>query len=348
MTAVNRPKCPLRPLALKAGDRVGVFAPSFPTATWFPARFEHAVCGLRDTLGVEPIVDPQALINTGYTSGTIDARAAALQRFLSDPEIRAIFATIGGFNSNELLERLDPSTFAKSPKILIGYSDVTALLLGLQAMTGWITFYGPTLMTQFGEYPTPHHFTVENLRRVIMSSTPAGALPDPDGWTNEFLDWGTTAWRQRPREMSSPAKRVVWRTGQGVGQLFGGNIETINALVGTPHLAIPDEVVFFWEATEEEAYLPRVQRALTQLRQIGLFDRARAMLIGRSPNSQPVRQTTLRDVVLEATQGHTFPIVADLAFGHTDPMVTLPIGTVAAVTADSAGATVRLLEAGVA
>jgi muramoyltetrapeptide carboxypeptidase LdcA involved in peptidoglycan recycling len=202
-------------------------------------------------------------------------------------------------------------------------------------------------MTQFGEYPRPLAYTLEWLRRVLVEGRAGFEVDDPEEWTREFLDWGGTEWSARARRPSGPARRVVWKDGEGEGRLFGGNVETLNFLVGTPYLRAPHRIVLFWETTDAEASLPRVQRALTHFRQVGLLDRTVAMLIGRSPEASDSCGTSLRDVVLSAVRPYEFPVVAELAFGHTDPMMTLPIGARVRVSAREGLAAITIVDAGV-
>jgi muramoyltetrapeptide carboxypeptidase len=336
-----------RPRALSPGDRIGIIAPSCPTAVWFPDRFDRSVEAFARELQAEAVIAGQVRRATGFTSGSVAERARAFQEMLEDRSIRAIFSSIGGFNSAELLEHLDVDRFRSDPKIVIGYSDCTSLLLGIQAMAGWYTFYGPAVMTQFGEYPRPLPYTLEWLRRTLVDAAAPGDVHDPEEWTNEFLDWAGTEWLSRARRPSGPARRAVWKSGDGDGRLFGGNIETLNFLIGTSYLRVPERVVLFWETTDAEASLPRVQRALTHFRQTGLLDRTAAMLIGRSPDSTNSCGTSLQEVVLAAVQSYDFPVVAELAFGHTDPMLTLPIGARTLVTAHGDHAAIALTEPGV-
>jgi muramoyltetrapeptide carboxypeptidase len=325
------------PTRLRPGDRVAVFSPSSPAAARFPERLRHAVDAIRHTLGLEVVVPAQATLQTGFTAGSARERAAALEVLIADDSIRGIFCAVGGFSSAEILPHLDAELLRRNPKVFVGYSDATALLAGLQALGRWVTFHGPAVLPQFGEHPAPFEFTLRSLREAILEGERLRAWDDPGAWTNEALEWGTDAWRARPRRTESPADRVVWRPGRGRGRLFGGNLETLNLLVGTPFYHPPDEVVFFWEATREEAWLPRVRRALTHLRQTGLLDRTRAMLIGRSPFCADVQGVSLRDVVREVAGDLHFPVVADLAFGHTDPMLTVPLGVSVCVDAAADG-----------
>lgn len=346
----SAPPDAITPPAVARGGRIGVFAPSSRLAWAYPDRFQKGVRALGSVLGVSVVVADQAADVTDYRAGSAEARAAAFMDLVLDPDVSAVMAASGGYNSADLLPFLDAAAMRANPKVLVGYSDVTSLLLGVQALAGWHTFHGPTVMTDLGEAPAPHPFTVEHLRAAICEDAGGHAgqkLPDPPEWTAELVDWGTPDWL-RGRAHTSPATRQVWREGCGRGRLFGGNVATLNHLVGTPYYAPPSEVVLMLEATGQEASLPVFQRALTHLRQTGLFGRVRALLVGRCPDAFAVGGRTLRDVVLEATAGHDFPVVADLPFGHTSPIWTLPLGVEATVEAAEDGASIRLAGRGVA
>lgn len=328
---------------------VGVFAPSFPTAARFPRRLEHALDRLADVMDVRVEVAQNVTSNEfGFSAGSAEERAIIFNNFLRHRELDAIFCTIGGFNSAEMLPFIDVDLAINHPKILVGYSDCSALLLGVQSLAGWFTFHGPTVMTQFGEYPDPFGFTVQSLDAALRSDLADTLLEDPPFWTDERLEWANDEWRSRPRRTNRPAARVVWAPGTGSGRLWGGNLETINFLAGTPYIEPPDSIVLFWEVTEAEAYLPRVKRALTHLQHCGILERTVGMLVGRSPDALPVMNRTLRDVVLEATAKYSFPVIAELPIGHTDPVATLPVGTQVRVEASiEGGATIRFLESAV-
>lgn len=337
----------LHPPALRPGDKVGVIAPSFPTAVWFPRRLDVSLQALRDTFQLEPVLAPHVHDACGYQSGSIAARASELQAFLEDPDIPAIFTTLGGFNSNEMLPLLDFAALADRPKILIGYSDTTALLLALTSVSRWVTFSGPALMPQIGEYPGPQPFTLAQMRKLLMEDSAGLLFPDSTHRTDEFLDWAKEEAYSQARRMEPNPGREVWQTGTAEGTLFGGNLETLNFLVGTQWLDLPDEVILYVEATEAEAYLPRFQRALVHLRQAGLFEHVRGLLIGQCPDAKPVAGQNLRDMIRSTIADAALPIVGELSFGHIDPMLTLPNGCRARLEARDDGADLLLLESAV-
>jgi muramoyltetrapeptide carboxypeptidase len=347
MIAVRPPPDLVRPPRLPLGGVVGIVAPSSPTAALFPDRFQHAVRVLEDSLKVSVRVSPKVLAAPeGFRAGTGVVRAAMINDFLADSEIDAIIYTIGGFNSAEILPYINVAAARSRPRIFVGYSDASALLLGMQALAGWITFHGPMVMTQFGEFPTILRGTLEAFERAVRGGLAGTTLEDPQFWTDERLEWGTDEWRKRPRHPSGPGARSVWARGRGKGSgsLWGGNLETINLLFGTPYLTAPERIVLFWEATESEAYLPRIQRALTHLDQCGILARTEAMLVGRLPHAQPCDGVTLRQVVTQAAAAYDIPIIADLSIGHTDPLITLPIGTPVEVRVDGESAEIRFID----
>jgi len=313
------------PRAIAPGDVVGVFAPSSPGARLYPDRFRRGLRALSSCFRCEVRL-PHDFEQAGdYAAGRPEDRAQAFLELALDSDVRAIFTTYGGHNSSDLLPLLPRDELLRTaPKAVVGYSDTTALLLGYQALTGAVTYYGPAVLPQFGEYPEPFEYTLASARSTLMLGE-GGAVEDPGFWTDEFLDWG--------KDGPVRARRVVegwrepWRKGEGEGVLFGGNLSTANYLIGTPYFGPPPgPLVLFFECTGEDAKLPALRRALMQLVNCGLMDRVTAMLVGRSPHNAPRGETGLRELVLDVFGDYRFPILGQLPFGHTDPMVTLPIG----------------------
>ena len=328
----------IHPNVLEAGDSVAIFSPSFSGASNFPARFRRAVNNLSHLLDVKIIIDQQNYKSTGFTAGSAKERAVTLMNLFENESVKAIFTTIGGYNSNEILSYLDCQIIRENPKIIIGYSDTTALLLGIQSIGNLITFYGPAVLSQFGEYPQPYGYTIEWLIKCIMQDDQLGEIVDPPYYTAEYAAWGQPEKLTSRRIHTNPG-RSVWNQGEGEGFLFGGNIQTISYLIGTKFIAIPDNVVFFWEATHEISNLPKLRRALFHLEQIGLFEKTSAMLIGKYGWAENKMNENLDKLISEVTFNYDFPIIGDLPFGHTDPMITLPIGVKVKVTADSVNET---------
>jgi muramoyltetrapeptide carboxypeptidase len=313
---------PLKAPALKSGASIALFSPSDPSMSKFPDRAARAVRSLT-ALGYRVSVDPATSACEGYTSGSPQARADVFNRLVRDPGVDLILATIGGLNTNAILPFIDFGALKRTPKIVVGLSDVTALLVAIQAQTGLITFHGPAALPDFGEHPAPFSATVEAFQSLLSGADEVSL--SLGNWTADRHEWNTPA-ELIPRRLAQPGGLKVISTGVGEGTLFGGNLETLNMLVGTRYWRPPTQPLLFFEATGSETYLPRLDRALTQLQQLGLFDRCTGLIFGRSPDAKPVDGVSLPQLVTRLFPKPTFPILLDADIGHTAPIASLPIG----------------------
>jgi muramoyltetrapeptide carboxypeptidase len=336
---------PLRPKALHRGARLGILTPSFPGPARYPERLQYGVAALAKA-GFEVVVPHAALCDAGFLSGGPQERAAALNVLIADPAIDGIVCSIGGFNSNDMLPFLDFGSIAACPKVIVGNSDVTALLLAIYARSNVVTFHGPALLPEWGEWSGPFEHTVNSFLSVVGS---LGASPEyrpPGFWTDEFQDWrGGPSPRQRKRNPHEGWKAI--RFGKGVGRLLGGNIETLNTIVGTPFCPSFQDAILFMEATAEEARLERILRALRHIELAGLMDKICGLVLARCPHAVAVDGVDLAAVVKQFGDKHDIPVAADLDFGHTDPKITLPIGVKAELSCTTSGVSLRLLETAV-
>ncbi len=322
---------------------MAVVTPSGPAPVLFEEKFHLGVRRLEE-LGFRVRVGPCARKCQGYRSGTIRERADELNGFLRDPEVRCIISAIGGWNSNSLLPYLDYDAVVRDPKIVVGYSDFSAVLLGMTAKTGLVTFYGPAVVPSFGEYPRPLEFTVSEFRHILCEGR-VGALPRPAEWTEErVLDWRTEAWKSRPRRMVPNQPWRCVRPGSAIGPLVGGNLNTMQGFIGTSFFPAVDGVVFFIEDSLKG--LTRIERCLSMLRLHGVFDRIAGLVVGKPEHlDREGAPFSLEELVLEVTKGYEFPILSGVDLGHTAPMTTLPIGVNCRLDADAGS--IELLEPGV-
>lgn len=220
----------LKPPGLKPGDTIGFFS---------------LQCGYR--LGAKPLCPCRGVSGgqgfrlkagslTGqqdhWRSGSIAARADELNALIRDPAVRCIMSVIGGNNSNSLLPYLDFDALKRDPKIVIGYSDVTALLLGIHARTGLVTFYGPALVASFGELSPLVDETLAGFRQICQAGGGAvpHTLPTPAQWTEERLDWEN----QTRAKQCQPNRLISVGTGRVRGRLIGGNLNTMAGIWGSP------------------------------------------------------------------------------------------------------------------
>ncbi len=321
------------------GSTIAVLSASSAAFSRFPERTARAERALREALGM-----PVRLVAEGGFCGLVadspQARAAALRDLLEDPDVGMIMFSVGGFNSNDMLEHM-ASWAAQAPrKPLVGYSDSTAVLLGYQAMTGSVVFYGAAALPQFGEWPQPFTESVDSLIRTVVH----GAFGDwklPDWYTQQETDWADGD--EYVREAAGLTTPLVLRAGTCDGVLYGGNLPTMNLLAGTPWWRVPDEpIVLAVEATASSGQPEAMRRWLRHFSHLGLLDRVAGVLIGRIPATPafPRRMDDLAELVLDLFPPHV-PVVADMPFGHTDPILTLPIGLPVEVAARE-GLSVRI------
>lgn len=331
MASIISRDCTLRlPPALRPGQRVGVFAPAARGATRFPERFARGVRALAAALDCEVVVPANMETPGERLAGSSRHRAAVFGELVQDPSIGAIFTAYGGLNTNEILAHIDWDAVRTNPKIIVGYSDTSALLLAIQAKAGLVTYYGPAILPQFGEIPEPLPYTVNALRRVILHGR-GGAMEIPEIWYDQGADWSNG---DGPRRHQPATPLECIRPGRASGPLFGGNVSTLNFLIGTPFFRPPDEpFLFFIEMVDAEAGWFSLRRSLTHFRDTGLLGHVAGLIVGRSPQTGTMAE--LSELLLDVSCDYDFPIVANVPFGHTDPIATLPIG-VRAMVASSA------------
>lgn len=331
----------IRPRRLIQGDTIGVVSPSSPVAAACPRRLRRGLEEL-DRRGFRVRLGAQATKKTGHTAGSRADRLHDLHAMVADPEVAAIISTIGGFSSHQLLDELDFDLFRQCPKVLMGYSDITALLVAVHARTGLVTMLGPAVLPQFGEFGGVHPYTWANFERVVMHAEAPGELwPSPE-WIHERLRWDQED--DRPRwAVPNPGPRTL-RPGRAEGPILAGNAGTLLLLAGTPYWPDMDGVILCLEEDEDESPAT-IDRMLTQLRHMGVYDRIAGLVLGRfHPQVGFSDEDPLESIVLESIRGYTFPVVLDLDFGHTDPMLTLPLGVRALLDAAPDRPRLALLE----
>ena len=286
----------LKPPGLRPGDTIGFFSPSSAATAWAPNRFARAKAYLA-AQGVELKAGSLTGERDHWRSGSIAARAEELNALIRDPEVRAIMSVIGGSNSNALLPYLDYEALKRDPKIIIGYSDVTALLLGIHARTGLVTFYGPALVASFGELSPLVDETLAGFNQICQAGGAAvpHTVPTPTQWTDERLDWE----QQTRAKQCLPNRLISVGSGRVRGRLIGGNLNTLAGIWGSP-------------------YMPPIARG-----DILLLEDSQGS--GRRP----------LDILLEVVGEPTFPILAEYDCAHTHPMLTLPLGIEAMLDLDA-------------
>jgi len=312
----------IKPPRLLPGDTIGLIDPASAT---FLRQDVQIVTETLEAMGFKVKKGAHLMDRYGYLAGRDRDRAADLNAFFADREVKAILAVRGGWGSARLLPHLDFDLIRRHPKVLVGYSDLTALLNAVHARSGLVTFHGPVGVSTW----TP--FSAEHARRVLV-----------DG---EAL---TMANPVQVKDTPVPVEDRVWTITPGTarGRLLGGNLTVLSALVGTPYLPDFEGAILFLEDVGEQIY--RVDRMFTQLALAGILKQVRGVVFGRCTKCDPGEgygSLTLEEVFDDHLQPLGVPAWHGAMIGHIDQQFTLPVGL--EVEIDAARGTIRLLESAV-
>lgn len=340
----------IKPQHLRKGDTIGIVSPSAPLAGQVPHRVKRGVAMLKE-FGFKVKIGKHALKITDHTAGSPKERAEDINDFFRDKEVKAIFTFIGGNHSNQILKHLNFDLIKKNPKIFIGYSDATVLHFALYTKARLVTFYGPAVLTQFAEKPKIFLYTREYLEKALMIPAPVGTVKPARQWTDETLNWFMKSDLTRPRKTRKNNGWQWLRAGKAEGPVLGGCITSMMHLRGTGYWPNFSGSVLFWEIPESEREFTRgesvaiIDAYLTNLELTGLFGEIKGMVIGRPFGYTRFQVKQLVKIIRERTYQYRFPILFNVDIGHTDPMITVPLGV--RVELDSSKQLFKIEEGGV-
>ena len=331
----------MKPKALQPGDTIGIITPSFPAPQRFPERYERGLAQLK-RMGFRVREGSCTHRTEGYRSASIKERALEFNELLRDPDVKAIISTIGGMNSNSLLPYLDYEALRRDPKIIKGYSDVTALLLSCYAKTGVTTFYGPAIVPSFGEYKTMFADGERYTREVLCLEREAPyALDVPREWTEEMIDWST---QDREKVFRPNDGWLTLREGQARGKLIGGNMNTMTGFLKSDYFPDVTGAILFLEDSVKT--MADEERSLSMLKLAGVFDQINGLIIGKHEHFDKAGAPfSFEELLLEVLGDVDFPILTNVDIGHTFPSHVFPIGI--DVELDATAGTITFLEDGV-
>jgi muramoyltetrapeptide carboxypeptidase len=312
----------IKPKRLKEGDVVGLISPA--SATFRKQRAEIARENMA-ALGLRVQFGDHLFDRYGSLGGRDEDRAADINHFFGDSEVRAVLAQGGGWGCNRLLPLLDYDLIRKNPKIVMGFSDITGLLLGIHAKTGLVTFHGQTGGSSWSEFSTDY------AKRLIF-------------------DGEAVTMRNRISEedrLVQVENRVLTITsGTARGRLIGGNLTILTTLMGSDYLPDFNGCILFVEDLNEQVY--RIDRMLTQLKLAGVLDRIAGFVFGRCTRCDPgdgYGSLTLEQVFDDHVAPLGIPAWYGSMIGHIKHQFTVPLGIEAEIDADEG--TIKLLESAV-
>lgn len=311
----------LKPKRLQPGSVVGIVSPA--SATFVREQLDIVIDVVK-ALGLVPRLAPHVLERYGYLGGKDKDRAADINQFFTDSSVAAILPIRGGWGASRILPYLDYQRIRQNPKILVGFSDITALILALNAQTNLVTFHGPNGLSSWRTMQTDY------FRRVLFS-----------GETVTFQN-------QKDGDDSNRLMQVKYRvqtitSGKAKGRLIGGNLSVLSAIVGSPYLPDFKGAILFLEDLNENIY--RIDRMMTQLKIAGIFDKLAGFIFGQCSNCSPdadYGSLTLEEVLWDHIKPLDIPAWNGAMIGHIENVLTLPIGLEVEIDADAG--TIRMLE----
>lgn len=258
-----------------------------------------------------------------YRSGSIEERVSELNDLIENPDVKCIMSTIGGYNSNALVPYINYHQLLERPKIIIGYSDVTAILLAILAQTGLITYYGPAFVASLGEFSPLVDMTFEYFKDIFVDENAEPfELKCPDIWTDEFIPWE----KQMVAKSVSKNAMVTIKEGVSEGRVIGGNLNTIQGIWGSkymPEIKVGD-ILFIEDSMKNIAV---VERSFAFLKLNGVFDRINGIILGKHEGFKDMGSGRKPyEVLMEVIGECDYPILADFDCSHTHPMLTMPLG----------------------
>ena len=295
----------LKPPRLRKGDTIGIIAPAsgvFETSTIIEASEAMECLGFKTKLG------RHLRHRLGYLAGTDAERLDDLHTMFADNSVRAIITIRGGYGSGRLLSQIDYELIRQNPKIIVGYSDITALHLGIHQMTGLVTFHGPVAISSFNDYSTKY------FKKALMETEPVGEVEDvPLGHLRKTSDVQTVV------------------AGKAAGPLIGGNLTITTSLMGTPFEPDFQDKIVFLEEVGEEPY--DMDRMLTQLLNSGKLQQAAGIILDKCASCQPrdykpgfSNTFSTEEIIFERLGQLSCPVLYGLSLGHVANKPTLPLG----------------------
>jgi muramoyltetrapeptide carboxypeptidase len=320
----SQPGRVIKPRRLRKGDTIGLVAPASNAREDEDIRFAIDIV---KSLGFHVKPGQHLFDRNQYLAGTDKGRADDVNRMFADDEVDGIFCLRGGYGTPRMLPFLDYAAIAKKPKVLLGYSDITALLTAIFVKTGIVGFHGPIANQTYSDYTLAEFEKV--LRHPVDNAVIAAAPPFEAG----------------PGKVDRDNRITRFAGGKAQGRLIGGNLSLLATLIGTPYEPDFRDCILFIEDVGESPY--RIDRMLTQLWLAGRLQQCAGIAYGKFtdlPNSSG-NSYSVEEVLRMRSESLGIPVIGGLMIGHVDDQTVVPIGIRAELDADAG--TLRLLEAAV-
>ncbi len=317
---------------LQKGDTIAIVSPSWGGPSIFPHIYESGIKVLKD-FGLKIIEFPSARKDADFLDKNPEFRAKDINDAFADNEVKAIFASIGGDDSVRILPFLDSENILKNPKIIMGYSDTSTLLIYFNQL-GLVTLHGPAIMAGLSQWDSLDNEFQEHIKTILFEN-PETYTYKPFSLYNEgYLDWSDMS---NVGKIKTPSKNPGWNWLQGdlvvQGELFGACIEVFEFMKSTkfwPNDDFWNGKILFLETSEDKPSPEQVKHMLRNYGMQGIFDKISALLIGRARDYSADEKEELDNNILKIVRDEfgnkDIPIISNMDFGHTDPQWILPLG----------------------
>lgn len=324
------------PKKLKKGDTVRVVTPARSLSMgWINNEELKEIARERfeQDLGLKLTFSENVYEIDDFDSSPIETRVNDLHEAFKDESVRLIITVIGGFNSNQLLPYLDYELIKNNPKIVCGYSDITALTNAIYAKTGLVTYSGPHWFS-FGDIQG-FDYTLEYFKKCLFSNDVFDVKPS-EKWSNDR--W---VGKQENRNFIDNEGYWILNEGEAEGTIVGGNQCTFNLLHGTEYMPeIKDGILFLED--DYEAHISTVDRDLQSIIHQPGFDQVKGIILGRFQPETKMTRDLLTKIIKTKKELHNIPIIANVDFGHTAPIITFPIGGRVKINANNDNPLIRI------
>lgn len=305
---------------LKKGDGVRVVAPALSLAMpWISEEQKELAKSRFRELGLELSFGKHVNEIDEFMSSSVESRVEDLHDAFADSSIKLIITVIGGFNSNQLLPYLDYELIRKNPKLFCGYSDITVLSNTLYAKTGLVTYSGPHFVSFGDPNAKSFDYILDYFKKCFFSDEPY--------IVEASKEWSNDGWATDEGKRIFQANEGYWviNEGEAEGVSLGGNQCSLNLLHGTEYMPSFEGSILFLE-DDEECHVATIDRDLQSILHQPEFKGVKGIIFGRFREQTGMTRELLTKIVRSKKELSGLPVIANVDFGHTSPLITFPVG----------------------
>lgn len=306
------------PQKLKEGDEIRIIAPA-RSGSIISDEIENIAQERLEEMGLKVSFSKNYNEEDGFLSSSIESRVDDLHEAFIDPNVKGVLTVIGGFNSNQMLRYIDWNIIKNNPKVLCGYSDITALSNAIYTKTGLVTYSGMHFST-FGQKKL-QKYNIEYFKKCLFSDSVFTVVPSEK--------WSDDEWYKNQDNRNFLENQGWWviNEGEAQGQVFGANLATFRLLYGTEYMTpIKDSILFIEDDNYTTNDVAEFDRNLQSLIHQKDFETVKALVIGRFQIGSEMSREEMEKIIKSKKELSGIPVVANVDFGHTDPIFTFPIG----------------------